>query len=53
MDRRIRLISSLQYDWSEPMNVGRAFVYSVYNDAEIDTSWNFWGHPLLIKLTFI
>ena len=36
MDEQIRLGAGVQYDWSEKINIGCAFTYAFYGDAEID-----------------
>ncbi len=36
IDEQIRLAAGFQYDWTEKINVGGAFTYAFYGDAEIN-----------------
>lgn len=36
MDEQIRFAAGIQHDWTEKINVGIAFTYAFYGDAEID-----------------
>jgi long-subunit fatty acid transport protein len=36
IDEQIRFAVGAQYDWSKSVNVGGAFVYADYGDAEIN-----------------
>ena len=36
MDEQIRVACGFQYDWTEKINVGAAFTYAFYGDAEIE-----------------
>lgn len=36
IDEQYRLAFGLQYDWTEKINIGGAFTYAFYGDAEID-----------------